>query len=227
MPSEDKNTELKGEQKDRGTSAHLTSRRDESFKRYYLKYRTRIYWYVYRRITRDEEALDITADTFMKLYEHMENLEGRGSKGVLAWLYTVSRNQSIDYLRKQRGKNIRSIDDEEVDSATKIFDEFVEKEMEQSEIREIHDSLHVADELSREIMHLRYEEGLKFNEISKVVGKSEGACKMILYRNLEKVREELEKKREAKSKEKEESKVQESKENNSKKDTSKKENDGK
>ena len=149
----------------------------------------------------------------MKLYEHMDDLEGRGAKGVLAWLYTVARNQSIDYLRKQKGKRIRSIDDEEIDSATKVFDEFVEKEMEQSEIREVRDALHVADEVAVEIMQLRYEEGLKFHEISGVVGKSEGACKMILYRNLEKVREELERTREVKSKQAEEKK----KENKSKK----------
>jgi len=47
------------------------------------------------------------------------------------------------------------------------------------------------DSSSQEILQLRYEEGMKFKDISQIVGKSEGACKMILYRALEQVREDL------------------------------------
>ena len=168
------------------------------FKKYYVKYRTRIYWYVYKKISREEEAQDITADTFLKLYERMAELEGRGDKGILAWLYTVARNQSIDFLRKQGNRQSRSIDNEEIDEATKVFDDFVEDAMKDADLVEIKTALTKIDEIAQEIMQLRYEEELKFNEIAEMVGKSEGACKMILYRGLEKMRDEISKSREQK-----------------------------
>lgn len=165
--------------------------RDETFKKYYVKYRTRIYWYVYRKISRDEESQDITADAFLKLYERMAELEERGDSGILAWLYTVARNQSIDYLRKQGNRQSRSIDDEEIDEATRVFDDFVEEAMKDADLEEVKAALDTIDETAREIMQLRYEEDLKFSEIADMMGKSEGACKMILYRGLEKLRDEI------------------------------------
>lgn len=163
--------------------------KDSEFKTYYLKYRDRMYWYVYRRISRCEEAQDIAADVFMKLYEHFDAVSARGEKGVQAWLYAVARNGSIDYLRKQAGRQQRSIEDDEVDSAMKVFDTFVEDIVHERDMKEVVEAMKGIDEITQEIIRLRYEEGLRFGEISSVVGKSEGACKMLLYRGIEKIRD--------------------------------------
>ena len=166
-------------------------KKDSTFKKYYLKYRTRIYWYVYRKISRQEKSEDITADVFLKLYEHIDDISKRGDSGVISWLYTVARNSSIDHLRKQGSRKVYTMNDEEIDTVAKVYENFVEEAMREEEIAEIHKALHTSDDLSLEIMQLRYEEGMKFHEIADIIGKSEGACKMILYRNLEKVRDEL------------------------------------
>ena len=173
---------------------------DVRFKKLYLEYRTRIYWYIYRKISREEEAQDLTADVFLKLYENLEQLEERKKGEVLAWLYTVARNQSIDYLRKTRVRKTETLEEDDRNGATKVFDNFVAEAMKESDIAEIQGVLAVVDETAREIMQLRYEEELSFNEISEVVGKSEGACKMTLYRALEKLREEIDKSRQNKRK---------------------------
>lgn len=165
--------------------------KDATFRKYYLKYRTRIYWYVFRKISNQEESEDITADVFLKFYQHVGDISKRGDSGVISWLYTVARNSSIDHLRKQGGLSVRTMDDEEIDSVIKVYEDFVEEAMKEEEISRVHEALRVADDISVEIMQLRYEEGMKFHEIADVVGKSEGACKMILYRNLEKIRDEI------------------------------------
>ena len=99
----------------------MDPKRDAAFKKYYLKYRERIYWYVYRKISSTQDTEDITADVFMKLYEHWDEVGKRRDNAILAWLYTVARNGSIDHLRKSGRRTQRSIEDEEIDSATRVF----------------------------------------------------------------------------------------------------------
>jgi RNA polymerase sigma-70 factor, ECF subfamily len=175
-----------------------TAEKDTQFKKLYLEHRDRIYWYIYRKISREDEAQDLTADVFLKLYENLEDVGKRKKGAVLAWLYTVARNLAIDHLRKQGSRKSRSLENEEIDGAAKVFDNFVNEAMKQSDIAEIQGVMASVDETAQEIMQLRFGEELQFNEISEVIGKSEGACKMILYRALGKMREEIERSREKK-----------------------------
>jgi RNA polymerase sigma-70 factor (ECF subfamily) len=186
---------LPSESQEKKNHREETADTDARFKKLYLEHRTRIYWYIYRKISRQEEAQDLTADVFLKLYENMEDLEGRKKGAMLAWLYTVARNQSIDYLRKKSARKTAPLDENDHNGATKVFDNFVSEAMKESDIAEMKRFLDSVDETAREVMQLRYEEDLKFSEISEVVGKSEGACKMILYRALEKLREDIDKSR--------------------------------
>lgn len=165
--------------------------RDKHFKAFYLKFRLRIYWYVYRKINRSAEAEDIAAEVFLKLYENWNGIYLRGENGILAWVYTVARNASIDYLRKNKEKLMRSIEDEETDSAAKQFDNFVEKAMDDEDLQNLSGLMAELEDTEREILTLRFEEDLKFSEIAAIVQKNEGACKMILYRAIGKIRERL------------------------------------
>jgi RNA polymerase sigma-70 factor, ECF subfamily len=173
------------------TPSNEDLRREREFQRHYLKHRERIYWYIVRKISRSEEAQDLTADVFLKLFEHLDQIKTRGDSAVLAWLYTVARNISVDYLRKTGKRQVRSIDDEEIDAVVKEFDTFVEQALNEYDLQAVYDALEIVDELEREILHLRFEEGLSFSDIALMIGKSEGACKMILYRSIGKIRNEL------------------------------------
>lgn len=169
-----------------------TKEKDAQFKKLYLEHRDRIYWYIYRKISREDEAQDLTADVFLKLYENLDDVGKRKKGAVLAWLYTVARNLAIDHLRKQGNRKSRSLENEEIEGAATVFDNFVNEAMKQSDFAEIQEVMAFVDETAQEIMLLRFGEELSFNEISEIIGKSEGACKMILYRALEKMRNDIE-----------------------------------
>ncbi len=168
------------------------SRRELAFQRFYLKYREKIYWYLFRKIGRSEEAQDLTADVFLKLYEHIDEISTRGDSGVLSWLYTVSRNLSIDFLRKQGRRSESSLDTEDdSDEVQMVFDSFVDKMMVNSDVAFVYKAFHVLDDVEKEVIRLRFEEDLSFPVIAQMIGKSEGACKMILYRSIDKIRKVL------------------------------------
>lgn len=166
-------------------------KKDKKFKDVYLRHRKRIYWYVYRKISRAPEAEDITADVFMKLYENWNEVEKRGKNGIQAWLYTVARNASIDFLRKASTQSNQSLDAEEMTGVAKVFENFVGEAIKDEEIAMIKDALDVLDEVEMEILKLRFEEEMKFKQIAEIVDKREGACKMVLYRSIEKLKNHI------------------------------------
>lgn len=56
------------------------------------------------RITKDEEAAkDILSESFMKLWQRRQQFETM--ENVKAFLYTITRNASIDYLRQKKQDN--------------------------------------------------------------------------------------------------------------------------
>ncbi|MFN3650843.1 MAG: RNA polymerase sigma factor [Armatimonadota bacterium] len=62
-------------------------------------YRSGIYSYIRRKGFSAEEADDLTQETLIRAYTHLDGFRGL-SMG--AWLYRIASNVSIDHLRKQR-----------------------------------------------------------------------------------------------------------------------------
>lgn len=166
-------------------------KRNERFKDIYQKYQKKIYWYIYRKVSKPARAEDLTADTFLKLYENWDDVSDRNEKGIVSWLYTVARNTAIDFLRKMKVRDNRPIENEEIDPATRVFENFVEEAMKEERLEKINNAMSVTSELEKELITLRFEEGLKFKVIADIIGKKEGACKMMFYRSIKKIRKKI------------------------------------
>lgn len=130
----------------------------------YKEYITSIYFYILSVVKNKETAEDLTADFFIKLWQKADTYNFKGSHK--AWLMTMARNLSIDFLRKN--KNHMNIED---------FNHiFVSSSME----NEIHNKLLVNDlftklkETEREIIILHLISDLTFKEISKTLNRPLG-----------------------------------------------------
>ena len=160
----------------------------EAFGLLYDHYLPSIYRFVLFRVNRREEAEDITHQTFLKAWERIEQFEPKGySFG--SWLYRIARNAVIDNHRKANPyisiEEVTAIIAEEQSQSehlnTKIEWEILLKAM--SELKEI----------EQEILFLRFVEDLSHQEAAKVVGKSEGAVKLIQHRALKNLKSILKK----------------------------------
>ena len=54
-------------------------------------------------------AEDITQETFISAYRHLEDFDGRDEK---AWICRIASNKCIDYLRSSKMREVASTDDE-------------------------------------------------------------------------------------------------------------------
>jgi len=158
-----------------------------SFEDFFKKYKQALYYYLYRRINNKEVSEDITAESFYKLFINWNNLNTENELGLLAWIYKTARNQAIDYFRKEN--KYMKINDDNLEGVT--HQEMIEDIEQDFDMQLINTALARLSPEKREIIELRFKHEMKISEIAEIVGKNEGAVKMILYRGIEELKDYL------------------------------------
>ncbi|HOV25812.1 MAG TPA: sigma-70 family RNA polymerase sigma factor [Pseudobacteroides sp.] len=153
----------------------------------YDKYFDDVYRYIYFKTGNKWEADDLVSETFKKAYENYKYLKGEPKP----WIMAIARNTVIDFYRRKN--NFAQINDNEPDEFTYnylIEDIFERKE----ELCYLKQSLKTLNKEELEIVNLRYFSDMKYNEIGKLLGKTENAVKtkaMRIHRKLAQVIQKL------------------------------------
>lgn len=171
---------------------HLIERAQEgdaqAFGRLYEVYLDSIYRYVYFRISDVAEAEELTDDVFVRAWEALPNFRAERGASLLPWLYRIAHNLVVDHYRR------RTLQEETeplfaVKEPSPSIEEMVGTK--QAVARAVQ-AVHRLGQLEQSVLLLRFVEQLSYREIAQVVGKSEGACRVIQYRALAALRELLE-----------------------------------
>lgn len=72
------------------------------------KYESRAYQYAYRLTSNTDEASDIVADAFVRVYNALKNFRGQSSFGT--WLYRILTNCYLDQRKKERSRRHESLE---------------------------------------------------------------------------------------------------------------------
>ncbi len=144
-----------------------------------------IYKYLYYRTQHRETAEDLTSHVFMKALDKFDSYDA--SRGTfIAWAYRIARNALIDHYRSTRS----TLDIEDVWDLQSDAD--VARDAEARErVEKLQPYLKALSKDQRELLLLRLWDDLSYAEISKMIGKSEDACKMAFSRTLAKLRKEV------------------------------------
>ena len=80
----------------------------ESYEKLYTKYHTLVYGVIFTVLKNKENTEDVTQEVFTKIY-NMDK-DKFPTKGELSWLYIVSKNEALGYIRRKREEvNIEDI----------------------------------------------------------------------------------------------------------------------
>jgi len=154
----------------------------------YESYVNRIYNYIYYRVGNKHDAEDLTARTFHRALDHIENYVNQGAP-FSAWLYRIAHNLVANWHRDQSRRKIISLED------IKLRIQRRDGPDEMAELGEEKDQLLVAIRRlphdRQQLLILKFVEGMSNAEIGQVMSRSEGAIKSLYHRTLLALRETL------------------------------------
>jgi len=167
----------------------MKSDKSQLFKEIYESESDAIFRFCVIRVSNREQALDITQETFLRLWQSL--LEDKEIKNIKAFLFTVAHRLIIDWYRKKKSVSLDTI---------MINNEGEEFEYEKMHLASNENILGGAegrylltkiDELpgsAREPIYLRFVEGLSPQEIGEILGISTNAASVRLNRGLVELR---------------------------------------
>lgn len=153
----------------------------EAFASLYQSYVDRVYRFIFFRVGESRLAEDLTSQTFLKAWESLGRYQIRGLP-FAAWLFRIARNKVIDNYRVSKETvSLEAALLTQPDPHGKV-DEKVEGHLEVEQLRV---ALRRLTEEQRQVLTLKFIEGLSTKEISQIMGKQEGAIRALQMRGLQ------------------------------------------
>jgi RNA polymerase sigma factor (sigma-70 family) len=106
-----------------------------------------------------------------------------------SWLFTVCRNRSLDLLRKD--KNIQPLDDIRWKKVAGPGLQPDEQSVFDERLTEVMKMLERLTENQREVILLKFQQGLSYQEIEKVTGLTSGNIGFLIHTGLKRLRDLL------------------------------------
>jgi RNA polymerase sigma-70 factor (ECF subfamily) len=152
----------------------------EAFAQLYDTYVERVYRFIYFRVTDEMTAEDLTSQVFLKAWQKLDRYQISKSPFV-AWLYTIARNQVIDYYRTSK-------ETVELDTVLHLADDRLmpDEEVQTSfDAEAIRHALDTLTEDQQQVILLKFMGGMTTEEIAEELDKREGAVRALQMRGLQ------------------------------------------
>ena len=159
----------------------------QDFEKLVLENQNQVYNLALRMVGNEQDAWDISQDAFIKAFRSLDSF--RGDSKFSVWLYRLTSNICLDFLRAKKRNNVVSLTgfspEEDEGTELEIPDERFSPDNLMDK-RELHDALDSAlrqlPEDQREILLLREISGLSYEEIAGSLGLEPGTVKSRIFR---------------------------------------------
>ncbi len=148
-----------------------------AFEELYRRHAGKVYGYLKKKLPAAADADDLLQLVFLKLHQSRARYDA--SLPVLPWLYTITRHAIIDEVRR---KKATPVDAEKFDVAAEAAED-AGPSMEAI--------LAIVPENERELLRLRFEEGLSFDDLSRRLGVAPPSLRKRVSRTIRTLRKAL------------------------------------
>lgn len=160
---------------------------DESaFNRIALKYQQRIYWHARRMTGNHLDADEVVQEVLLVMYRKLKGFEFKSS--LYTWIYRITTTRSINFIKRRAVKELFSLEDSNKDFQSGNIDILNDIENKE-EIEKLEKILQKVPAKQREVFILRAIDGMSYEEISEITGKSIGGLKSNYFHALKKITE--------------------------------------
>lgn len=152
----------------------------EAFEALYGRHRSRVFGFLLARLKERSEAEDVFQAVFVKL--HRKRHHYKPEIPFLPWLFTLARNTLIDHVRK------RSAEGKHVTVSEAAIENYAAPVSDTSPIAAGVAELSKLNEIQRQALELRFNQGLTFAEIADQMQTSADNSRQIISRAIRKLR---------------------------------------
>ena len=161
-----------------------------AFETLVARYEKPIFNFVRRTVGPREEVEDITQETFIRVYQRVNNL--RDVTSFRSWLWAIAVNLCKDHAKRLRYRSHLSIEDSSYSSSEPACAVSVDRQLEDAETKAIVDkSIRALRPDIRMVVVLREYVGLSYQKIAQAVGCPLGTVKSRLFLARQELRKNL------------------------------------
>ncbi|MEH6656592.1 RNA polymerase sigma factor [Leeuwenhoekiella marinoflava] len=149
------------------------------------EYKERLYWHIRRMVISHEDADDVLQNTFIKVFKNLNNFQGDSQ--VYTWLYRIATNECLTFINKRNRTTHLSNEDLQESLVTSLTsDPYFDGDEAQLKLQQAIDTLPTKQ---KQVFVMKYFDELQYNEISEILGTSEGALKANYHYAVKKITE--------------------------------------
>jgi len=150
------------------------------------EYKSRLYWLIRRMVIQHADADDVMQNTFIKIWKNLPKF--RGDSDIYTWVYRIGVNESLAFLNKKKKQILGMTEFGEYLSEQLSADSWFDGTDAQKKLQK---AILGLPEQQRLVFNMRYFEEVKYQEMAKILGKSEGALKANYHHAVKKIEDYL------------------------------------
>ncbi|WP_404403576.1 RNA polymerase sigma factor SigX [Jeotgalibacillus malaysiensis] len=162
---------------------------DSVLKRLYTEYQQDVFQFLIYMVKNRDTAEDLLQEVFIKVMNSYHRFEGKSSEKT--WLFSIAKNVTIDYFRKQKTIRKRVMDhfdwgEREISGGEPLPDEMLEQS---EQVKKLYACLDHCTTDQKMVIITRYIQDLNISETAEVLGWTEGKVKTTQHRAIKKLKE--------------------------------------
>ena len=158
------------------------------------QYGEQLYWMVRKIVLTHDDTDDVIQNTFLKAWNALDSFEGDSK--VLTWLSRIAINEALDLLRKNKRRltvsdGLSPASGDNSRAGERIVDRLIaDPYFDGSETEALlQEAIAQLPDVQRTVFQLRYFDEMKYSDISRLLGTSEGALKASYHIAVKKISE--------------------------------------
>lgn len=146
-------------------------------------YSDALFRHAFFRVSNRQVAIDLVQDAFMKTWSQVA--KGENIENYQSYLYHVLSNLIVDYYRKKKSLSLDTLTEDGFDpvgsTAANVMEDAVR--------RELMDQIEKLSDRDKEVVVMRYIDGLPVKEIAEILEESENSVSVRIHRAIDKLKE--------------------------------------
>ena len=162
---------------------------NKAFETLLNQYKEPLYWHIRRIVLNHADADDVLQNTFVKIFRGVKSF--KGDSKLYTWMYRIATNESLNFLKVKAKKYFNSSEKMMKTLANNLKeDPYFDGDELQIKLQVLISNLPDKQKL---VFQMKYEQNMKYKEISEILGTSTGALKASYHIAVTKIKEEIKK----------------------------------